>query len=220
MTIHIQCLYDNGGEEDMIILTQSALLLGFWFPGTENHTASWHWTGRAISIAQTLGLHRNANEKQTNIVVSEGHRRIWRRIWWACFFRDRWLSLGMGRPMRISEDDCDVPEPSAEDIMGDLEHFQDTNWQPYVPEELVNLSLIWFELIKLSIVLGRVLVMNYQPRHPRPSEIEVRNLEELIYSGRQEENTLDGTSLIYELHKGNIDLCREWVVSNSDTESS
>lgn len=191
----------------MIVLTQSALLLGFWFPGTENHTASWHWTGRAISIAQSLGLHRNSDAKQTNKAVSESRRRIWRRIWWACFFRDRWLSFGMGRPMRINEDDCDVPKPTTEDILGDLK--PNTNWQTYIPSDLAKLSQIWVDLIRLSIILGRVLVMNYQPRKSTPSTAEVEDLEKLLCEIFQGETTMNESKLLCELYEGNIRLCRE-----------
>lgn len=41
--------------------------------------------------------------------MSPSKQRLWKRIWWSCFMRDRLIALGMRRPTRIKDEDFDVP---------------------------------------------------------------------------------------------------------------
>ncbi|KAK5700337.1 hypothetical protein LTR17_023012 [Elasticomyces elasticus] len=111
-----KCLYDSDYEPDQLSLIQSVILLGFWYTDTEDRTGAWHWIGIAISLSQTLGFHRSPESVIDTNRLPERRRRLFRRIWWSCFVRDRWLSLAKGRPMRINPNDCDVPLPSMDDI--------------------------------------------------------------------------------------------------------
>ena len=52
------------GENDKLVLVQSALLLSFWFDDAEDIKQSWYWTGIAFGIAQALGLHRQLDSQQ------------------------------------------------------------------------------------------------------------------------------------------------------------
>jgi hypothetical protein len=182
----------------MIILTQSAILLGFWYSDTEYRTGSWNWTGRAISLAQTIGLHRDLDARQTNTVLSDRQRRLWRRVWWSCVFRDRWLSLGMGRPMRICADDCDVPKPTVADVTDDLKDLSLVEWAAYVPLNLAELSKYWICFINLTIVLGDILAKNYRPRSLKLVASEVIELEKKIVDCDQTGATVGQQSLYSE----------------------
>jgi hypothetical protein len=96
-------------------------------------SALWIRLGTAIRMAQDLGLHRAESVKQ-NI----GLRR---RLWGVCVICDRWLSLTYGHPYMIDVQDCDARLPSSGD-----------------PNDLYM-----DELVRLSVILGRVLKTIYSP---------------------------------------------------------
>lgn len=104
-------LYDFDYEDDRLIAVQSLLLMTFWHERPEQKD-TWHWTGVAISMAYTIGLHRSSSV--TDMPVRQ--QRLWRRIWWSCVHRDRQVSLGMRRPIRIKDGTYDVPMLSESDF--------------------------------------------------------------------------------------------------------
>ncbi|TFK62544.1 hypothetical protein BDN72DRAFT_776954 [Pluteus cervinus] len=97
-------------------------------------SALWIRLGTAIRMAQDLGLHRAESVKQSITLR--------RRLWGACLISDRWTSLAYGHPYMIDVQDCDVRLPSSGDLDDDL--YMD-------------------ELVRLSVVLGRVLKAIYSP---------------------------------------------------------
>jgi hypothetical protein len=82
----VRLLFELSAENDKIILTQSSLLLSFWFQDAEDVKQSWYWTGIAISIAQTFGLHRNRDiNGKKNQAIGNRQRRNWKNLWWRAF---------------------------------------------------------------------------------------------------------------------------------------
>lgn len=96
-------------------------------------SALWVRAGTAIRMAQDLGLHRAESVKQ-NIELR-------RRLWAACVISDRWVSLIYGHPYMIDVVDCDARLPSSGD----------------------SNDLYLDELLRLSVLLGRVLKTIYTP---------------------------------------------------------
>ena len=84
----------------------------YWYETPDDQKDTWHWMGVAISLSHTIGLHRNP-EKST---MDPKRQRLWKRIWWSCFMRDRLIALGMRRPTRIKNEDYDVPMLTLEDF--------------------------------------------------------------------------------------------------------
>lgn len=189
ITLKMKCMYSNGGELDKVVLLQSALLMGFWHADMDDHSQPWYWTGTAISLCQILGLHRDPDSIKYNSSFSNHRRHLWRRLWWSCFFRDRWLSLTLGRPFRINLDDCDTPMPSASDVLDDLSNLPETMVANYIPEDLSLLAGLWVKLIELSKLLGTVLrSSNNTPRGPCFTSSQVDALEkELLQCGIPEQ---------------------------------
>ncbi|KAI5865456.1 fungal-specific transcription factor domain-containing protein [Durotheca rogersii] len=114
-------LYDFDYECDRLILVQGLLLMTYWYETPDDQKDTWHWMGVAISLAHTIGLHRNP----ANTNMAPRKQKLWKRIWWSCFMRDRLIALGMRRPTRIKDEDFDVPmldehdfevEPLADEI--------------------------------------------------------------------------------------------------------
>ncbi|ESU17370.1 urease [Fusarium graminearum PH-1] len=94
---------------DLSVLTAGLMCLH----ATMNHrfatttdTFKWTWLGTLVGIAQNLGLHLET--RMCAIPAEEKQMRA--RLWWALYIEDSWLSLLMGRPPYISDDEWDVGE--------------------------------------------------------------------------------------------------------------
>ncbi|KAF8912098.1 fungal-specific transcription factor domain-containing protein [Gymnopilus junonius] len=96
-------------------------------------SALWIRLGSAIRMAQDLGLHRAESVKQSI--------ELRRRLWGACLICDRWTSIAYGHPYMIDVQDCDARLPSSGDPT----------------------DLYMDELVRLSILLGRVQKCIYSP---------------------------------------------------------
>ncbi|KKK21761.1 hypothetical protein ARAM_001698 [Aspergillus rambellii] len=176
-----KCMYDNGAETDKIVLLQSSLLLGFWYSELDEHMQPWYWTGIAIDLCQMLGLHRDPHSSKANSSITPQQWCLWRRLWWSCFFRDRWLGLTLGRPLRINLNDCDTPMPVVADMLSDMDRIPDSAAAAaYLPNDFPRLAQYWVKLIELSKVLGTVITMNYQAVRPRPSLQQFETVEQDI----------------------------------------
>src|SRR5689334_21310737 len=89
-----------------------------WNETPGDNKGAWHWMGVAISLAQTLGMHRKAESR-----AHSHESKLYKRIWWSCYFRDRMLAIAMGRLLRIRDDEFDTPPLTLEDFdIVDLPH--------------------------------------------------------------------------------------------------
>jgi hypothetical protein len=107
-----QVLYDFDYELDRVSLVQSLLLMTYWYETPDDQKDTWHWMGVAISLAHTIGLHRNPETSD----MEPRKKKLWKRIWWSCFMRDRLIALGMRRPTRVKDEDYDVPMLTEDDF--------------------------------------------------------------------------------------------------------
>jgi hypothetical protein len=105
-------LYDFDYEIDRVSLVQSLLLMTYWYETPDDQKDTWHWMGVAISLAHTIGLHRNPEKSN----MEPNKKKLWKRIWWSCFMRDRLVALGMRRPTRVKDEDYDVPMLTEKDF--------------------------------------------------------------------------------------------------------
>ncbi|KAJ9668549.1 hypothetical protein H2201_001191 [Coniosporium apollinis] len=105
-------LYDFDYESDRISLVQALLLLTYYYETPDDQKDTWHWMGVATSVAHTIGLHRNPE----NSNMDAKRTRLWKRIWWSTYMRDRLIALGMRRPTRIKPEDFDVPMLTLDDF--------------------------------------------------------------------------------------------------------
>jgi hypothetical protein len=86
----------------------------------------------------------------------------------------------MGRPMRISLQDCDVPMASIEDIMSDLIDLPEAAWNKFVPPNLNILAEYWVHFLGVTETLGQILSMSYTPHGVRPTISQVQEFEKKI----------------------------------------
>lgn len=174
-------MYDISGETDRTVLLQSALLLGFYHSEKDLHTQPWYWSGIAISLCQIVGLHRTPVGSNLDLTTDDQTRRMQRRLWWCCFYRDRWLSLTLGRPLRINLNDCDVTLPDTTDWLDDLANVPTNELQDiWTPADRVCLAQDWVTLISLSKLLGEVLAFKYRHGFGESTFQRVKDLESTI----------------------------------------
>lgn len=57
--LRAKALYDADYENDLMNIVATLLLLGFWWAGPEDQKDTCYWVGCAVTVAQSLGLHRS-----------------------------------------------------------------------------------------------------------------------------------------------------------------
>ena len=120
--------YLNTWTDNLTIDHARTCLLLSLFSVELNYTASgWVWLGSAIRMAQDVGLHHESGPWP--VVEAEMRRRVWWSIYaWDRYFsnsnffllslhltQSRMISLELGRPLQIDDDDCDVGWPCPVD---------------------------------------------------------------------------------------------------------
>jgi hypothetical protein len=167
-------------------MAQSAVLLAFWYADLEDRCGSWHWIGVAIGVCQTIGMHRNpTGTPGARHLFPHYQSWLWRRLWWACYFRDVWLCLGFGRPMRINLDDCNTPLPTLGDILEDIAGSLEATGGKLLYDDFLSLAKYWLNLLKLTILLGGILANHYRPTS-NPTVLDIEKAEVNILANSQE----------------------------------
>ncbi|GAB7325460.1 hypothetical protein MBLNU13_g09477t1 [Cladosporium sp. NU13] len=165
-------LYDFDLEADRIPLIQSLLIMTYWYETPDDQKDSHHWMGIAVSLAQTIGLHRNPANSAT---IEPARQKLWKRIWWSTYMRDRLIALGMRRPTRIKAGDFDVPMLTVEDF--DIQALPDPE-SSCVPTECSLLrdvekqrvlAVMCIEKAKLCTCISNVLSVQYSVLHNNQS---------------------------------------------------
>ncbi|OCL06484.1 hypothetical protein AOQ84DRAFT_390161 [Glonium stellatum] len=155
-------LYDFDYESDRVSLVQALLLLTYYYETPDDQKDTWHWMGVATSVAHTIGLHRNPDKSN----MDSKRTRLWKRIWWSTYMRDRLIALGMRRPTRIKTEDYDVPMLTLDDF--DIAPIPDT--VTCIPLDCRvakdvdmqrQLAIMCIEKAKLCLCISHVLSKQY-----------------------------------------------------------
>lgn len=156
-------LYDFDIEIDRISLIQALLLMTYWYETPDDQKDSHHWMGIAVSLSHTIGLHRNPEK---SAAIDPARKRLWKRIWWSTYMRDRLVALGMRRPTRIQNADFDVPMLELSDfelavipegpscMPSDCKLLRDLDMQR-------KLNIMCIENARLCICMSHVLSVQY-----------------------------------------------------------
>lgn len=149
-----KALYETNYESDTVPTIQTLILIALYWEGPEDVTKnSFYWTRVAIGLAQGFGFHRDVLQNN-HLLPSE--KRIWRRIWWCLFEKDRNVAIAFGRPLVIDLNDCDVPMLTLEDFKEDEE---DGMPSPYPVNE--THALYFIHLVKLAEITGIIIKHQY-----------------------------------------------------------
>ncbi|KFH41404.1 Cutinase transcription factor 1 alpha-like protein [Hapsidospora chrysogenum ATCC 11550] len=147
-----KALYDANYEDDRVTIVQGLLLMGWYWEGPEDVTKNvFYWSRVATIVAQGYGMHRSVEKSQ----LSKFDKRLWKRIWWTLFTRDRSVAVALGRPVHINLDDSDVEMLTEEDFIED-----ESEGGGEFPPDPVHVQF-FLQYVKLCEIMGLVLSQQY-----------------------------------------------------------
>ncbi|KAL3417126.1 fungal specific transcription factor domain-containing protein [Phlyctema vagabunda] len=147
----VKALYDAGYEQDRVTLVQTLILMGWYWEESGKVTKNvFYWVGLAITLAQGFGMHRNADQSR----LSNLDKKLWKRIWWTLFTRDRSVAVAMGRPVYINLEETDVPMLSEDDFVED-DHDNET-----FPPDPIHVQF-FLQYIKVCQIMDLILIQHY-----------------------------------------------------------
>ncbi|KAI5293111.1 Transcriptional activator of fatty acid utilization [Ascosphaera atra] len=153
-----KALFDANYEDDRVTIVQALVLMGWYWEGPEDVTKNvFFWTRVATIVAQGSGMHRSVESSQ----LSRTDKRLWKRIWWTLFTRDRSVAVALGRPVLINTDDSDVEMITEDDFIED--ETETPNGVPIVADFAPDPIHVQFFLqyVKLCEIMGLVLSQQY-----------------------------------------------------------
>lgn len=147
-----KALYDANYEDDRVTIVQALVLMGWYWEGPEDVTKNvFYWSRVATIVAQGSGMHRSVEGSQ----LSQADKRLWKRIWWTLFTRDRSVAVALGRPVHINTDDSDVEMVCEDDFIED-----DNDQPPEFPPDPLHVQF-FLQYVKLCEIMGLVLSQQY-----------------------------------------------------------
>lgn len=147
-----KALYDANYEDDRVTIVQALILMGWYWEGPEDVTKNvFYWTRVATVVAQGSGMHRSVEQSQ----LSKSDKRLWKRIWWTLFTRDRSVAVALGRPVQINTEDSDVEMLTEDDFIEEVEGEAET----YTPDH-VHIQF-FLQYVRLCEIMGLVLSQQY-----------------------------------------------------------
>ena len=147
-----KALYDANYEDDRVTIVQALVLMGWYWEGPEDVTKNvFYWTRVATVVAQGSGMHRSVEQSQ----LSRPDKRLWKRIWWTLFTRDRSVAVALGRPVHINTDDSDVEMVTEDDFIED-EGDQPAKYQ----HDPIHVQF-FLQYVRLCEIMGLVLSQQY-----------------------------------------------------------
>ncbi|KAI8660148.1 Zn(2)-C6 fungal-type domain-containing protein [Fusarium keratoplasticum] len=158
---YFRCAVIHSGKHHSINQVTLLLVQCFYFLAICKTDSCWIALGQAVRIAQSIGLHVESKTSKPRGPVELERRR---RIWYSIYVLDRLLSLQLGRPPAIHDEDCSVPMPSRR---GD----NDIDWTSSIIEPVEGPSTgdYFVAVIEFSRIVGRVLSDIYGPAQERPT---------------------------------------------------
>ena len=164
-----KALFDANYEDDRVTIVQAAILMGWYWEGPEDVTRNvFFWSRIACIVAQGSGMHRSVETSQ----LSRADKRLWKRIWWTLFTRDRSVAVALGRPCGINIDDSDVEMLSEDDFVED----EVDKPAEYAPDPIH--VQFFLNYVKLTEIMGLVLSQQYSVAN----KVKKQNALELTHS--------------------------------------
>lgn len=90
-----------------------------------------------------------------NSQLSRSDKRLWKRIWWTLFTRDRSVAVALGRPININIDDSDVEMLTEDDFIED-----EGDVPAEYPPDPIHVQF-FLQYVKLCEIMGLVLSQQY-----------------------------------------------------------
>ncbi|EXJ87210.1 hypothetical protein A1O3_04169 [Capronia epimyces CBS 606.96] len=174
--LRIKSLCDMDYEVDRVTIIQSSLLMTYWNETPDDPKDVWYWLGVAVSLSKAIGLNYDPSPFPPHNIQK---RRLWKRIWWSCYMRDRLVSLAFRRPSRISQNTFDQPMLELSDfetkpLSGEVSRMLGPPC-PTISNEAVRISLAQLCLGMASLCVCLTPILEMQCSTPGISSIQARN---------------------------------------------
>lgn len=147
-------LFQDQFEEFLMQYVETCLLFAIYLLALNRKDSAYMYTGLAVRLAYTLGLHREVG-RGFNGGVSELELEKRRRLWWNCYIWDRTVTIRLGHPVMINDDSMDVKLPLTSHLLEEDRRFYPT------PAHLL------IEKIKLARISGLILTKIYRIDKPK-----------------------------------------------------
>ncbi|KAF9956109.1 hypothetical protein BGZ72_003011 [Mortierella alpina] len=135
-------------DDSQLATVQALLLMAIQQMGFCESQRAWLCVGMAIRMAQDLGLNKEptSQEQPKDHLYSE----LRKRTWWSCYVVERLVCGGLGRPLTITQLECETALPQYIDGDADIAQGSTSLGQ-------TNLSSNFVHLISLSRIQGNIL---------------------------------------------------------------
>lgn len=87
--------------------------------------------------------------------MSRPDKRLWKRIWWSLYTRDRSVAVALGRPVHINTDDSDVEMVTEDDFIED-----EVDQPAKYPPNAIHVQF-FLQYVRLCEIMGLVLAQQY-----------------------------------------------------------
>ncbi|KAI5303802.1 Transcriptional activator of fatty acid utilization [Ascosphaera pollenicola] len=145
-----KALIDANYEDDRVTIVQALVLMDV----TKN---VFYWTRVATAVAQGSGMHRSVESSQ----LSRTDKRLWKRIWWTLYTRDRSVAVALGRPISVNTCDSDVEMITEDDFIEDeTDTPNGIPVQADYPPDRIHVQF-FLQYVKLCEIMGLVLSQQY-----------------------------------------------------------
>jgi hypothetical protein len=142
-----KALYDADYEQDRVTIVQTLILMGWYWEDPGKVTKNvFYWNGLATTIAHGNGMHRSTKHSR----LSATDKRLWKRIWWTLFTRDRSVAAALGRPAHINLNDADV------EMICEADFVEEGSDQP----DPLHIQF-FLQYVKICEIMDLVLLQNY-----------------------------------------------------------
>ncbi|KIW12339.1 hypothetical protein PV08_09616 [Exophiala spinifera] len=142
-------LYDVGYETNSVVLLQSIVMLTYWGPDLKGYWNPCSWVGVAVTIAESLGIHRTAG--YSNVHQDKG---LLRRLWWMIAVRDAYCGTLLGRPFRVNMSHSDGPMLTFDDFGPEDGTTTNSSDSDDTSRLYVHYQI---QVAKLSLILRRIV---------------------------------------------------------------
>ena len=113
--------------------------------------------------------------------------------------------------MRINHEDCDMPMPTAEDLLKELDIISPQAKSKFIPADTETLTHMWIRHVKISVALGSILRIHYRANGPEPGVEDIQKCAEelqLCAEGYMDEDKMTDA---LRVHAYQLQLFYEWA---------
>ncbi|KIW94548.1 uncharacterized protein Z519_04524 [Cladophialophora bantiana CBS 173.52] len=158
----------------------------FYLLATCQTDRAWTTLGKAVRSSQSIGLHtedvkRLASDSLERVSVVENRRRLW----YSLYVLDRLLSLQLGRPPAIHDEDFKVAYPSKASDMSISNGTAESKRNLSPKDQECSNGEYFVAMIQFSGIIGRVFSLLYGPNRTDNAVLALSTIQSLDHDLQQ-----------------------------------